>query len=121
MHRNGNIYEYIAIYVDDLAIVSKNSQQVVDTLIKNYLFKLKGVSPILFHLGCDFGCDLDGTLWFGPKIYIQWMIESYEQLFGEKPKKYTSPLEKNDHPEIDISPELDEDSTKRCQSMIGAC
>jgi hypothetical protein len=40
-------------------------------------------------------------------------------MFGTKPKEYTSPLEKGDHPEIDTSEELNEDSIKMYQSMIG--
>jgi hypothetical protein len=40
-------------------------------------------------------------------------------MFGTKPKEYTSPLEKGDHPEIDTSEELDEDGIKMYPSMIG--
>jgi hypothetical protein len=47
------------------------------------------------------------------------MIEQYEQLFGSKPKEYTSPLENSDHPEIDTSDELGPDNIKVYQSMIG--
>jgi hypothetical protein len=31
------------------------------------------------------------------------MIEQDERMLGSKPKEYTSPLEKGDHPEIDTS------------------
>jgi hypothetical protein len=40
-------------------------------------------------------------------------------MFGCKPREYTSPLEKGDHPEIDTSEELDVDGIKRYQTMIG--
>jgi hypothetical protein len=40
-------------------------------------------------------------------------------MFGCKPKEYTSPLEKGDHPEIDQSEELDNDGIKKYQTMIG--
>jgi hypothetical protein len=34
------------------------------------------------------------------------MVESYERTFGVTPKGFSSPLEKNDHPELDSSEEL---------------
>jgi hypothetical protein len=40
-------------------------------------------------------------------------------MFGCKPKEYTSPLEKGNHPEIDQSEELDNDGIKKYQTMIG--
>jgi hypothetical protein len=48
------------------------------------------------------------------------MVSNFEQMFGEKPREYTSPLEKNDHPELDNSDFLDFDGTKKYQSLIGA-
>ena len=53
--------------------------------------------------------------------YVQRMEESYERIFGQKPMQdITSPLEKNDHPELDVSPFLDEKWTQIYQSMIGS-
>jgi hypothetical protein len=46
-------------------------------------------------------------------------MDQFEQIFGSKPKKYTSPLEKGDRPEIDETVELDEDGIKKYQTMIG--
>jgi hypothetical protein len=40
-------------------------------------------------------------------------------MFGCKPKEYTSPLEKGDHPEIDNTEKLDEEGIKKYQTMIG--
>ena len=87
MRQNGDHYEYIAVYVDDLAIAAKNAKAITDTLINKYQYKLKGVGRITYHLGCDFVRDPDGTLSFGPRKYVEKMMTSYEQLFGEKPRK----------------------------------
>ena len=38
MKRNGNVYEYIGIYVDDLIIASKNPDELLDVLVKVDLF-----------------------------------------------------------------------------------
>jgi hypothetical protein len=48
------VYEYIAVYVDDLAIAMADPQEFVDVLEKKHKFKLKGTGTIAFHLGCDF-------------------------------------------------------------------
>ena len=121
LRRNGDIYEYIAVYVNDLAIAARNPKEICDTLMKKYKFKLKGTGPISFHLGCDFFRDKDGVLCMAPKKDIEKMVKAYERLFGEKPKQnYTSPLKKNDHPELDMSNLLDTDGIKKYQSLIGA-
>ena len=104
MRKNGEIYEYIAVYVDDLAIAAKDPAAIVKTLTEVYSFKLKGTGSIAFHLGLDFTRDEDGTLCFRPKKYISKMTDSFERMFGSKPKMvYHSPLEKGDHPEMDVS------------------
>jgi len=44
-------YEYIAVYVDDLALGMKDPQTFLTTLEAKHKFKLKGSGPINFHLG----------------------------------------------------------------------
>jgi hypothetical protein len=46
-------------------------------------------------------------------------MDQYENMFGSKPKEYTSPLEKGDNPEIDVTEELDDGGFKKYQTMIG--
>eukprot|EP00977_Amphora_coffeiformis_P021567 scaffold9499_cov128-Amphora_coffeaeformis.AAC.1 len=48
------------------------------------------------------------------------MSENYEQLFGEPPKEYHSPMERGDQPELDVTMELGTDDIMKFQSMIGA-
>jgi hypothetical protein len=121
MRRNGDIYEYIAVYVDDLAIGAKDPKAIVDLLVGKYEYKLKGTGEISFHLGCDFWRDENGILCFAPLKYIEKMIDTYERLFGRKPsKKVRSPLEPNDHPELDTSELLNDEGVKIYQSLIGA-
>jgi hypothetical protein len=121
MRDKGDHYEYIARYVDDLAIASRNPRAITDELQSKYKFKLKGTGPISYHLGCDFYRDTTGTLCMAPSRYIDRMIGTYEQMFGSKPKTtYSSPLERGDHPELDISEELGIDGIKQYQTLIGA-
>jgi hypothetical protein len=54
MRLNGNLYEYVATYVDDLCLGMLDPKSFTDTLQKKYNFKLKGTGPIDFHLGQSF-------------------------------------------------------------------
>ena len=120
MRPAGNAYEYIATYVDDLLICSKDPKSIIDKLQEEHGYKLKGTGPISFHLGCDYFRDDDGVLCFAPKKYIEKMIDNFTNMFGHKPREYTSPLERGDHPELDTSAELDAGGIKKYQSLIGA-
>ena len=114
------IYEYVAVYVDDLAIASRNPQPIVDLLEKRHNFKLKGTGNISYHLGMDFFRDEDKTLCMAPKKYIDKMLQNYERMFESKPQLVTSPIEKGDNPELDTTELLDADQTQNYQSLIGA-
>jgi hypothetical protein len=116
-----SFYEYIAVYVDDLAFSMKEPQTLIDRLTEEYKFKLKGTGTISFHLGCNFVRDKDGTLCMQPAAYIERMIATYERIFGQKPgTKHYSPMEKGDHPEIDESELLEEQGVRDYQSLIGS-
>jgi hypothetical protein len=110
MRKKDNHWEYIAVYVDDIAIASKDPNVISQYLENTCKFKLKGSGPITFHLGCDYYRDEHDTLCYAPRKYIDRMVSTYERLFGERPsRKFSSPLEKGDHPEIDTSDLLDEE------------
>ena len=125
----GDHYEYIAVCVDDLMIASRDPQKIINELqAKPHNFKLKGIGPVDFHLGCNYFREEDGTLCVGPKKYITRMEASYKNHFGSNPSQKVqsplekgdqSPLEKGDHPELDDSPLLDEDGIVKYQSLIG--
>jgi hypothetical protein len=124
IRRNGERYEYIAVYVDDLLFAMADPEAFVSILSDKkgkYKFKLKGTGPITFHLGCDFARDKDDVMTMAPKKYIQKMIDGYIRMFGEKPRSvYHSPLEEGDHPELDTSEILDIEGVTKYQSLIGS-
>ena len=119
--KGGGHYKYIATYVDDLAIIMKDPQSLINQLkAAPYNFKLKGSGPLNFHLGCGFSCDNNGTLYMDPGKYIDRMIEADGQHFGVKPDmKHRFPLQKSDHPKLDTTPFLDEKRKEIYQSLIG--
>ena len=104
----GTCYEYLAVYVDDLAIAAKDPQAFYNELKKRYNLKLKGAGPLEYHLGCTHKKDSDGTLATDPRRYVNKILESYERMFREKPGKSRPPLEGGDHPELDTSELCDE-------------
>ena len=56
-----------------------------------------------------------------PKKYIKKLIANYEREFGQSPKQnVTSPVEKNDNPELDTSELLEKSSMELYQSLIGS-
>ena len=59
-------YEHICVCVEDLLIASKDTKSAIDSLTNKHYFKLKGMGPISYHLGCGFGRDDEGTLNFSP-------------------------------------------------------
>ena len=77
--KDHNHYEYIAVYVDDLAICMKDPQAFCDTLKEKYKLKLKGVGTINYHLGCGYTRDEDGTLDADRRkySYVIKILESY--------------------------------------------
>ena len=81
--KDGIHYEYIAVYVDDLAICMKDPKSFCDTLKEKYKLKLKGVGPINF-------LDVDT-----PEMKMEPLL----QIQGNMLRKYLSlmkkPLEKN--------------------------
>ena len=120
MRDMGDHYEYIGVYVDDLEIASKDPRSILDALESIYRLILKGSGPMMYHLGCDYYRDSDGVLCQSPTKYIERMVSNFERMFGHKPRPYTSPLEPNDHPELDTTDELNLEDVAKYQSLIGA-
>jgi hypothetical protein len=117
----GTHYEYVCCYVDDLLVAMSDPQTFFDILQSDpYNYKLKGVGVPEYHLGGNFGRDKDGVFYWGSSKYIEKMMDNYERLFGAKPNKRSSPMEKGDSPELDKTPELDQEGIQIYQSLIGS-
>jgi Reverse transcriptase (RNA-dependent DNA polymerase) len=85
MRKKGSLYEYIGVYVDDLAIAMKNPKELTDILENQHKFKLKGTGPISFHLRMDFTRDEDNTLCISPTKQVHWKTfqELWENIWYE--------------------------------------
>jgi hypothetical protein len=114
-------YKAIGGNPDELYGAPKNPEELMAALrgpLHDYKVT-RGGQPT-YHLGGDFYRDPDGTLCWGAKTYIKRLVGNYERLFGEKPKDATCPLDKDDHPELDGSPFLEDEDITKYQSLIGA-
>ena len=86
MRKKGDLYEFIGLNVDDLAITAKDSKEIIGELQNKHNFKLKGTRPMTFRFGCDFYRNDDGVLSMQPRKYIEKIIETYEISFGTRPE-----------------------------------
>ena len=99
-----DMYKYIAIYVEDLLIPSEEPRKIIQDLKEKSKLKIKGDGPLENHLCWDYKLVIDGTLEAQPTKYINKILESYKKMFPtESFINVKSPLEKNDHPELDNS------------------
>ena len=91
------LYEYIAVYVDDLCIAAESPSAIIQIFKSKYHLNAKGDGKLTYHLGA-------GTFVSQPKKYIDKLADTYKRLFNEDPPKgHKTPLDKNDHPELDTS------------------
>jgi hypothetical protein len=119
MRKHVKLYEYVAVYIDDLAIAIKDPKAFISILEGKYKFKTKESGPLSFLLGMNFHQDNDGT--FTSLKYIEKMIGNYEKLFGEMPKQIIkSSLKKGDPKELNMSELLYDKVFEVYQSLIGA-
>ena len=81
-------------------------------------FKMKGVGSPTYHLRADFFRDDDRT---SSQTYAKRLCSNFERLYGESSKSLFSPLEHDDHPELDDSPFCGPEDTSKSQLLIGAC
>ena len=123
MRKNGDAWECVATWVDDLCLVMKEPKQFLEVLTAAPCnFKLKGSGPLESHLGCRFRRDADDHLVMDPIKCIEKMMDGHEQSFNKMPSKSKcmSPVENNHHPELDTSEFLDNEGVQQCQSMVGS-
>ena len=110
MHPCNTNFEYVAIYVDDLLITCNCPDELIQTLKNEFNLKIKGDGLLEYHLGCDYFLDPDGTLVALPKKYITKILDSHHKMSpGANLPHVISPLEKNDHPELDNTDLASED------------
>ena len=126
---DGSIYwEYVLLYVDDVLVISENSEKVLYEEIGKY-FELKeeSVGPPTLYLGgkvskvvVENGVE---ALSFSSSQYVQAAVSNVGKYFAKKGEKLLSsakaPLSSSYRPETDISEELKGAEASYYQSLIG--
>ena len=118
--KNKYKYKYIAIYVDDLLIASEEPQKIIHDLKEKFKLKIKCDGSLEYHLSYDYKLGKDSTLMAQPTRYINKILKSYKKMSPDKNLiNAKSPLEKNDHPDLDNSELCNEEQITKYMSMIG--
>ena len=117
---NLRCYEYITVNVDDLCIAAESPSAIIQIFKSKYHLKVKGDGKLTYHLGADYFEDPDGTFVSQPKKYIDKLADTNRRLFNDDPPKgYKTPLDKNDHLELDTSEILEGDTAAKYLTMVG--
>jgi len=115
-------YEYLVVYVDDVLIVSHDTQSIVDALMA-WPYELKGGTAPETYLGSTIGRYNPAgveTWYMSSEQYLDRAIGIVEEKMGHLPnKKVTTPLPTNFHPEIDTTAYLESDEAHYYLSLIG--
>ena len=115
-----NLYEYIAVYVDDLCIDAECRKELNSILKSIYHLKVKGDGPLTYHLVADYYHDPDGTMVCQSKKYIDKLKETHIRLFNTEPfKGLKTPHERNNHPELDTTGILEGHQVNHYFTMVG--
>ena len=114
-------YEYIARYVDDILVFSKEPQELIKCLQVTY--PLQGVGIPEYYLGGDFKIqkrqnEVD-TFTFCAKTYLANVCGRIETLMGVVLKSFETPMATGDHPEMDDSGLLNNEEHSQYRMLIG--
>jgi hypothetical protein len=112
---NSSHYEYLATYVDDILIWSKDLMAVIKSLEKTYMLKSVGI-PEYYS---DGNVEFLGEAWknqglqlaLSAKTFIHNTIPKFEGLFGKEFKSIKTSMSEGYHPEVDDSPLCTEDDS----------
>ena len=112
--------KYNAVCVDDLCIEAESPSAIIDIFKIKYNLKVKRDEKLSYHSSVDYFEYPDGTFVSQPKKYIDKLSETYKRLFNEDPPKgHKTPLDKNDHPELDTSGILEGEMAAKYLTMVG--
>ena len=85
--KDGTYYEYIVVYVDDLAICMKDPEGFCDALKDEYKLKLKCIGPVSYHLCCGYTRDEDRTLAADPRNMLAKFLSPMKTCLGRSQRR----------------------------------
>jgi hypothetical protein len=118
-------YEYLATYVDEILIWSKDPMAVIKTLESTCMLKSVGIPEYYLGGNVEFLWEAWKNQGLGlslsAKTYIQNVIPKFEGLFGKEFKPINTPMSEGYHPEVDDSPLCTKDDSAKYRSIIVCC
>ena len=120
----GDHYEYMATYVDDILVWSKDPMKLIKVLEEVYV--LKGVGIPEYYLGgnllqlSEHWSKEGHNIAFSAETYIEQVIPKYQQLLDCKFRSIKTPMDEEYHPEIDDSPLMSPEGISKFRSVIGS-
>ena len=123
--RVGDHYEYLATYVDDILVFSKDPMPIIEEIKRDYI--LKGIGVPEYYLGGNIH-ETDEVLRekgistsISASTYIHNSLEKMERLLGNGPiRQCKTPMADNAHPEMDESALLSDEYASKYRAMIGS-
>ncbi len=121
-------YEYVLLYVDNVLVISKNADNVLQREIgQHFVLREESIGPPSQYLGGklqEVTLENGNKAWaFGSCQYVQSAMKNVENHLaksGEKlPYKAPTPLLSGYHPEIDVSSKLGESEASYFHSLVG--
>ncbi|EJK65517.1 hypothetical protein THAOC_13609, partial [Thalassiosira oceanica] len=132
--RTGDYYEYLLVYVDDVLVFSERPQETMDIIAGEFTLKDKPSEPDIF-LGAGMkkipSPDGEREYWsMDSEKFISNAVETVSKILAEdgrellpkrmkKNRRFNSPLHVNYKPELDKTPECNEDEASRYRQLIG--
>ena len=121
-------YEYVLLYTDDCLVISERADSVLrDEIGKYFELKQESIGKPSQYLGGklrEVELENGTTCWaFGSTQYVRAAVANAEKYLKKKgmslPAKAPNPLREGYRPEIDISPELQDEAASYYHSLIG--
>ena len=120
-------YEYVLLYVDDCLCISEHPREAIEKIDKYFPMKPGSIAVPTLYLGAKISkVQLPNGVeaWAqSTSQYVQEAVRNVEKYLSDRSltlmKGAATPLSANYGPELDVSPELDDDEATYYQSLIG--
>ena len=122
-------YEMILVYVDDLLVLSETAASILEQIDARFKLKPGSVGPPTTYLGAQiepYQLPDGATVWsMSARKYVKESVRNVRQMlmedggFSLPACKSSAPIPTDYRPELDVSPELDDQMASRYQQLIG--
>ena len=116
-------YKYVATWVDDILVMSKELLKVIQEFKEAGEYKLKGVSTPEYYLGGDLQqCKVENYTCYKThaKTYITCITDKIKKLMEWTLRSHMSPEDPNYSPELDKTPLLGPEQHLQYRMIIGS-